>query len=92
MTMNVNSGKAWSQVDLYDLRQGLGSGTPIDQVADFLCRDVPEVHAKASQLGLLRKSGYGRRSHRPYAAHDPLRQPHGAKDQRPRHRTGRKGA
>ncbi len=53
--MNVNSGKPWSPVDLYDLRQGLGRGTPIDQVADFLCRDVSEVRAKASQLGLLRR-------------------------------------
>ena len=38
MTMNVNSGKPWSPLDVYDLRQGLGHGTPIEQVADFLSR------------------------------------------------------
>jgi len=78
MTMNVNSGKPWSPVDLYDLRRGLGRGTSIDQVADFLCRDVSEVRAKASQLGLL-ESGHGGRRPRPQAAKG-----------RPRKRTGRK--
>ena len=64
MTMNVNSGKPWSPVDLYDLRQGLGRGTSIDEVADFLCRDMSEVRAKASQLGLLGGGGHaGRRPH-----------------------------
>jgi hypothetical protein len=40
---NVNSGKPWAPVDVYDLRQGLERGTAIDAVADFLCRDVSEV-------------------------------------------------
>jgi hypothetical protein len=63
MTMNVNSGKPWSPVDLYDLRQGLGRGTPIDQVADYLCRDVSEVRAKALQLGLVGSRHGGRQAH-----------------------------
>jgi hypothetical protein len=91
MTMNVNSGKPWSPVDLYDLRQGLGRGTPIDQVADFLSRDVSEVRAKALQLGLLGRGSHGGRQHHPQDAHANLRQPHGAKG-RPRHRTGRGSA
>ena len=52
--MNVNSGKPWSKVDLFDLRNGLGRGTSINEVTDFLCRDMPEVRAKAVELGLLR--------------------------------------
>lgn len=67
MTMNVNSGNPWSSVDLYDLRQGLGRGTPIDEVADFLCRDVSEVRTKALQLGLLPRGGHGGRRPRPDA-------------------------
>ena len=90
--MNVNSGKLWSPVDLYDLRQGLGRGTPIDEVADFLCRDVQEVRAKASQLGLLGRGGHGGRRPHPQAAHTNLRHAYGAKGPRPRKRTGRGGA
>jgi hypothetical protein len=91
MTMNVNSGKPWSPLDVYDLRQGLGHGTPIEQVADFLSRDVSEVRAKASQLGLLGRGSHGGRQHHPQAAHANLRRSHGAKG-RPRRRTERGGA
>jgi hypothetical protein len=41
------------------LPRGLGRGALIDDVADFRCRDVSEVRAKASQLGLLRRGGHG---------------------------------
>ncbi len=84
MTINVNSGKPWAPVDLYDLRQGLGRGTRIDQVADFLCRDVSEVRAKALQLGLLRQAP--RRS-APYARREPA-----YVGRRVPRRTGRGGA
>src|SRR6478735_8069072 len=87
MTMNVNSGKPWSPVDLYDLREGLGRGTPLDQVAEFLCRDVSEVRAKASQLGLLGRGDHGGRRPHPQPAHANLRPTYGAKG-RPRHRPG----
>lgn len=87
--MNVNSGKPWSPVDLYDLRAGLERGTPIDEVADFLCRDVPEVRAKAAQLGLLTRSGHAGRRPNPHAADGNVRHTHGAKGSRPPKRTGR---
>jgi hypothetical protein len=90
--MNVNSRKPWSPVDLYDLRQGLGRGTPLDEVADFLCRDVSEVRAKASQLGLLRRSGHGGRQPHPHAVHTNPRHAYAAKGPRPRKRTGRGSA
>ena len=92
MTMNVNSGKPWSPVDLYDLRQGLGRGTPIDEVADFLCRDVSEVRAQASQLGLLKRGGHGGRRPHPDAARTNVRHAYAAKGPRPRKRTGRGSA
>jgi hypothetical protein len=86
MTMNVNSGKPWSPVDVYDLRQGLERGTAIGAVADFLCRDVSEVRAKALQLGLLRRSGHGDHPARSHAAN--LRQPYGTKGWRRSKRAG----
>lgn len=92
MTMNVNSGKPWSPVDLYDLGQGLGRGTAIDEVADFLCRDASEVRAKALQLGLLRRSGHADHRADPHRAHTNLRHAHRAKGPRPRKRTGRGSA
>jgi hypothetical protein len=75
MTMNVNSGRPWLPVDVDDLRQCLGRGTPIDQVADFLCRDVAEVRAKALQLRLLKRSGEGDGPPHPQAAHTNPRHP-----------------
>lgn len=47
---NINSGKLWSVMDLTDLHNGLHIGAPIEELADFLCRDVEEVRAKAAEL------------------------------------------
>jgi len=47
---NVNSDKEWSALDLRDLQDGLRLGTPLEQLADFLCRDVDEVQAKIAEL------------------------------------------
>jgi hypothetical protein len=88
MTMNVNSRKPWTPVDVYDLRQALGRGTPIDQVADFLSRDVSEVRAKASQLGLLGTGGHGVAGH----ARTNVRHAYAAKGRRYRRRTERGSA
>jgi hypothetical protein len=37
-------------MDLFDLQNGLRLGTPLEEVADFLCRDVAEVTAKTAEL------------------------------------------
>jgi hypothetical protein len=50
---DLNSGKPWSKMDLFDLRNSVECGTPIREVAEFLCRDLPEVRAKARELGLV---------------------------------------
>ena len=50
--MNANTGKPWSEMDLFDFGNSLGRGDTMEQVAEFLCRDVEELHAKLRQLGL----------------------------------------
>jgi hypothetical protein len=35
---DVNDGKPWSEVDLFDLRNSLAYGRSIEEVAGFLCR------------------------------------------------------
>jgi hypothetical protein len=50
--MNLNSGKPWSQMALYDLRYWLKHGDSVEQVAEFLCRDVNEVREKMVELGI----------------------------------------
>jgi hypothetical protein len=53
---DLNDGKPWSEMDLFDLRNSLAYGTPIEEVAGFLCRagTVEEVRRKAKEVGLLR--------------------------------------
>jgi hypothetical protein len=53
---DLNDGKPWSEMDLFDLRNSLAHGRPIEEVAGFLCRSgtVEEVKRKADELGLLR--------------------------------------
>jgi ubiquinone biosynthesis protein UbiJ len=55
--MNVNTGKAWSEMDIADLANALTRGTPIEEIADFLCRDVDEVREKVAALA-ARLDGY----------------------------------
>jgi hypothetical protein len=35
---DVNDGKPWSEMDLFDLRNSLAYGRSIEEVAGFLCR------------------------------------------------------
>jgi hypothetical protein len=50
--VDVNSGKEWSPMDLADLQNSLTQGSSIEEVAQFLCRDVGEVQRKMAELGL----------------------------------------
>ena len=47
---NINSGKPWSEMDLADLADCLKLGEPVEQIADFLCRDAEEIEAKMAEL------------------------------------------
>jgi hypothetical protein len=50
---DVNSGKEWSPMELADLQNSLAQGASLEEVAQFLCRDVGEVQAKMAELGKL---------------------------------------
>jgi hypothetical protein len=50
---NINSGQPWSEMDLFDLRNSLEHGSSIEEVAEFLCRDVEEVEIEAKVRGLI---------------------------------------
>ena len=47
---HLNSGKNWSEMDLQDLRDGLRLRSPMQELAEFLMRDIEEVRAKAAEL------------------------------------------
>jgi hypothetical protein len=53
---DINDGKPWSEMDLFDLRNSLAHGESMKEVAGLLCRSgtVEEVKRKAEELGLLR--------------------------------------
>jgi hypothetical protein len=53
--MNLNSGKAWSEMDLWDLRNSVSHGRTAKEVADFLCRNIEEVREKIAELGLTER-------------------------------------
>jgi hypothetical protein len=55
--MNINTGKPWSDMDLADLANALTFGTPIEEIAVFLCRDADEVREKIAALA-SRLDGY----------------------------------
>ena len=47
---NINSGKPWSGLDLDDLEWGIDHRQSVEQIAQFLCRDVEEVEAKIAEM------------------------------------------
>lgn len=47
---DLNSGRECSEMDLQDLRDGLRLNSPMQELADFLMRDVEEVEAKMAEL------------------------------------------
>jgi hypothetical protein len=52
---DINSGKEWLALDLADLHSGLVHGYSLEELAQFLCRDVQEVQAKMGELGFADK-------------------------------------
>jgi hypothetical protein len=49
---NLNKGKSWSEMDLFDLKNGVERDTPVAEIADFLCRNEEQVRARIADLGL----------------------------------------
>jgi hypothetical protein len=53
MKGNRDGQKPWSEDDLFDLDSALAWGGNIEDIADFLGREVLEVERKASERNLL---------------------------------------
>jgi hypothetical protein len=53
MKGNRDGQKPWSEDDLFDLDSALCCGGDIEDIADFLSREVVEVERKASERNLL---------------------------------------
>jgi hypothetical protein len=49
---DLNSGKAWSEMDVRDLYASVAYGDTIDETACHLCRSIEETKAKVKELGL----------------------------------------
>ena len=47
---DINSGKAWSEMDIRDLQNAIRRGETTEEIATFLCRDIDEVQAKITEL------------------------------------------
>ena len=45
-----NAGRPWSEMDLFDLANCIRIGDTVEDIADFLCRPVSEVHDKLVEL------------------------------------------
>ena len=47
---DLNTGKRWSEVDLFDLANSVRLGDPVEEIAGFLCRSPREVRDKIAEL------------------------------------------
>jgi hypothetical protein len=60
---DLNDGKEWSEMDIFDLKNEIAHGRSLDETASFLCRSgtPDEVARKAAELGLKWGQGRGRK-------------------------------
>lgn len=49
---DVNSGAAWSQMSLEDLRAAWEAGDDLEELSRYLCRDWREIASKCKELNL----------------------------------------
>ena|ERR1700693_59129 len=47
---DINTGKAWSEMDLFDLANSVRLSNPVEETAVFLCRSRREVSEKIAEL------------------------------------------
>jgi len=57
--MDLNDGKEWSQMDVFDLANSIAHGYSLIETAEFLCRSgtVDDVRRKAEEMGLIVRLG-----------------------------------
>jgi hypothetical protein len=48
--LDVNAGKEWSEMDLFDLANSVRLKNSIEEIATFLCRSRREVRDKIAEL------------------------------------------
>jgi hypothetical protein len=48
--LDLSSGMEWSEMDLFDLPNGVRLKNPIEEIAMFLCRSRREVRDKIAEL------------------------------------------
>jgi hypothetical protein len=48
--LDVNTGKEWSEMDLFDLANSVRLKNSIEEIATFLCRSRREVRDKIAEL------------------------------------------
>jgi hypothetical protein len=48
--LDMNAGKEWSEMDLFDLANSVRLKNPIEEIAIFLCRSRREVCEKIAEL------------------------------------------
>jgi hypothetical protein len=51
--MNADKDKPWFGADLAELKHGLRAGTTIEEIAEFLQRDIEDVRKKAASQARL---------------------------------------
>jgi hypothetical protein len=47
---DLNTGKPWSEMDLFDLANSVRLGDPVEEIAGFMCRSRREVRDKIAEL------------------------------------------
>ena len=47
---DLNTGKPWSEMDLFDLANSVRLKQPVEEIAGFLCRSPREVRDKIAEL------------------------------------------
>jgi len=46
----MNTGKKWSEMDLWDLANGIRLNHPVEEIASFMCRSRRELRDKIAEL------------------------------------------
>jgi hypothetical protein len=48
--LDMNAGKEWSEMDLFDLANSVRLNKPVEEIAMFLCRSRREVRGQIAEL------------------------------------------
>jgi len=48
--LDLNAGKGWSEMDVFDLANSVRLKNPIEEIAMFLCRSQREVREKIADM------------------------------------------